>query len=86
MFKISLFILSIWIISPISYAQKTGDKKLFKIADGVNINMVWVEPGIFWMGSPDDEPERYLEREVLHEVKITKGYWIAQTETTQKVW
>ena len=39
-------------------------------------------PGIFWMGSPDDEPERFRE-EILHEVRLTRGIWVAETPVTQ---
>ena len=68
------------------FAQKLGETRLFKITDDIHIEMVWIEPGQFLMGSPESEPERIPQREQQHEVKITKGFWIAKTETTQKVW
>lgn len=41
--------------------------------------MVWIAPGTFWMsathGAGDDT-----------EVTLTRGYWLAQTETTQSQW
>lgn len=45
----------------------------------------WIAPGEFMMGSPDNEPER-LSREDYHEVRLTKGYWLADTALTQAVW
>ena len=45
----------------------------------------WIGPGEFMMGSPEDEPER-LDREKLHKVILTKGYWIAETACTQELW
>jgi formylglycine-generating enzyme required for sulfatase activity len=45
----------------------------------------WIAPGVFLMGSPDDEPER-LEDETQHEVELTRGYWLADTACTQALW
>ncbi|XOF33852.1 MAG: formylglycine-generating enzyme family protein [Candidatus Electrothrix sp. YB6] len=46
-----------------------------------------IEPGRFMMGSPADETEREsLGRESLHEVVLTKGFWMADTAVTQKMW
>jgi len=46
--------------------------------------MIWVKPGSFIMGSPLTEVGRIPEREKQHNVKITKGYWLAETEFTQE--
>ena len=45
----------------------------------------WCEPGLFLMGSPENEPERKGD-EVQHEVTLTEGYWIADTPVTQALW
>jgi len=45
----------------------------------------WIQPGIFMMGSPEKEPERESD-ERLHEVVITRGYWLADTACTQELW
>jgi len=37
------------------------------------------------MGSPEDEPERYSD-EMLHEVTLTQGFWLADTTVTQGLW
>lgn len=68
------------------FPQKTGDKKTVTLTDGIHIEMVFIEPGSFIMGSPDSELERNAARERQHHVKLTKGFWIAKTETTQLVW
>jgi formylglycine-generating enzyme len=47
--------------------------------------MRWIAPGRFLMGSPKDEPERY-DDELLHEVELTEGYWLADTACTQELW
>ena len=39
----------------------------------------WIEPGEFWMGSPPDEPERFDREGPRHGVRLTAGYWLADT-------
>jgi sulfatase modifying factor 1 len=45
----------------------------------------WIKPGKFLMGSPGNEPERFGD-EVLHEVTLTRGFWLADTACTQALW
>ena len=45
--------------------------------------MVWIPPGKFMMGSPASEPNRD-DIETQHEVTLTKGFWLAKHELTQK--
>ena len=52
---------------------------------GVRQAFRWCEPGMFLMGSPENEPERSSD-ERLHEVTLTKGFWIADTPVTQALW
>jgi formylglycine-generating enzyme required for sulfatase activity len=47
----------------------------------------WLEPGQFFMGSPEDEPEREIwGKETRHEVHLSKGFWLADTPVTQELW
>ncbi len=78
------------------YQVKMKDEKLFfcvkdeseskditiPLAEGVDLDMIWIEPGTFMMGSPEDELGRY-DNEVLHQVTLTMGYWLGQYEVTQ---
>ena len=45
----------------------------------------WIEPGTFMMGSPADEEGR-MERETLHPVTLSKGFWLGETTVTQALW
>jgi sulfatase modifying factor 1 len=45
----------------------------------------WIAPGRFLMGSPPDEPER-RDNEVQHEVRLSRGFWLADTTCTQALW
>ena len=46
---------------------------------------VLIQPGTFMMGSPEDEVGRF-DDETLHEVTITKPFYMQTTPVTQKQW
>jgi formylglycine-generating enzyme required for sulfatase activity len=46
---------------------------------------VWCPPGQFMMGSPTSERGRNAD-EVQHEVVLTRGFFLAETECTQGQW
>ena len=52
------------------------------LSDVASLNMIWVEPGSFGMGSPENEIGRSND-EKLHQVILTKGYWLGMSEVTQ---
>ncbi|MDO5308301.1 MAG: formylglycine-generating enzyme family protein [Planctomycetia bacterium] len=52
---------------------------------GIELSFHWAPAGVFVMGSPENEPGRY-DDEVQHEVTLTHGFWLAETETTQRLW
>ena len=62
-----------------------GEECKFEIAPGVKIVMCWIPPGEFLMGSPVDEDDRF-EIETQHQVRITREFWLAKTQTTQEQW
>lgn len=53
---------------------------------GVTQRMRWIEPGTFWMGSPETELHRYANESPRHLVTLTEGYWLADTACTQALW
>jgi len=52
---------------------------------GVRQAFRWIPAGRFMMGSPESEAERD-DNELLHEVILTQGYWLADTACTQALW
>ena len=52
---------------------------------GVEMEMVYVAPGSFMMGSPGSEEGRG-DDETQHRVTLTKGYWLGKYEVTQRQW
>ena len=51
-----------------------------------NQTLRWIEPGTFWMGSPEDEPGRERNEGPRHKVTISQGFWLADTACTQALW
>ena len=51
----------------------------------VAMEMIWVEPGSFTMGSPTTEAGRstVTDRETEHNVTLTKGFYLGKYEVTQ---
>lgn len=46
----------------------------------------WIEPGEFVMGSPEKEEGRSDNEGPQHVVRLTEGFWLADTACTQAVW
>ena len=65
--------------------EKIPVKKETFTVNGVSFKMVRIPVGEFMMGSPSDEPKRN-EDERQHRVRITKPFWMGQTEVTQGLW
>lgn len=74
-----------------SWAHVTGTDKYGVWADlkvdGVTQRFRWIAPGTFMMGSPENEDGSGVRGfENQHQVTISKGYWLADTECTQAMW
>ncbi len=59
-----------------------GQDATVSLPGGVALNLIWIAPGTFMMGSSDDELGNGGD-EILHEVTLTKGYWLGKYEVTQ---
>jgi formylglycine-generating enzyme required for sulfatase activity len=65
--------------------MRAGEERDWEIAPGVKMTFCWCPPGEFMMGSPETEKGRHKnENQVL--VILTKGFWMAKTQVTQKQW
>jgi formylglycine-generating enzyme len=56
-----------------------------QFTNDLGMTFVWIAPGTFMMGSPEDEPERH-DDETLHRVTLTRGYYLQTTPVTQGQW
>ncbi|MCM8611924.1 SUMF1/EgtB/PvdO family nonheme iron enzyme [Accumulibacter sp.] len=54
--------------------------------NGVVQRFRWIDPGEFLMGSPGDEPGREENEGPRHRVRLTQGFWLADTACTQALW
>ena len=68
--------------SPAAASAEKKDNLTFKLADGVDLEMIWIPAGTFMMGSPEDELGRY-DNETQHQVTLTQGFWIGKYPVTQ---
>ena len=68
----------------LSFCSKESENKdmTIPLSEDVNLDMIWIEPGTFMMGSPEDEQGRY-SIETQHQVTLTKGFWLGKYEITQ---
>ena len=55
---------------------------LHSVPSANDLEMIWVEPGTFMMGSPPTEEGR-ADDETQHEVTLTKGFYLGKYEVTQ---
>ena len=53
--------------------------------NGAGLTLRWCPPGQFVMGSPVGEPGRDIDED-QYPVKISKGFWLGETEVTQEQW
>jgi len=64
-----------------------GERRLIEIA-GKQVAFRWCPPTAmqgFWMGSPAGEEQRDGD-ETRHQVVLTQGFWMMETEVTQGLW
>ncbi len=59
-------------------------KASFVIAD-LSMEMLWVKPGTFEMGSPSSEKTR-ADDETPHTVTLSQGFYLGKHEVTQSEW
>ncbi|MBR4834944.1 MAG: SUMF1/EgtB/PvdO family nonheme iron enzyme [Thermoguttaceae bacterium] len=64
--------------------KKAGERMTLTIK-GVEYAFRWCPPGTFTMGSPENEEYRN-ENETQHQVTLTRGFWILETEVTVGMW
>ena len=64
--------------------DEAGERRTVTV-NGVEFAFRWCPAGTFMMGSPTSEKGRY-DDEKQHQVTLTKGFWMMETEVTQKQW
>ena len=64
------------------HGVKHGDVKMLMLPGGATMEMIFVAPGSFMMGSKDGASNE----KPAHKVKLTRGFWLGKYEVTQKQW
>ncbi|MDA0745730.1 MAG: formylglycine-generating enzyme family protein [bacterium] len=72
-------------IDPAS-SKGSGISETFVLPSGGAMEMQWIDPGMFRMGSPEDEEGRNASEGPQHEVTISQGFYIGKYEVTQAQW
>ncbi|OHB64074.1 MAG: hypothetical protein A2Y77_12370 [Planctomycetes bacterium RBG_13_62_9] len=74
------------VVNPI-YVPVDNDSPLpERIVDSIGIELVWIPPGRFLMGSPENEQGRDGDESPLHAVTLTEGFYMGVYEVTQAQW
>ncbi len=73
-----------WAFAPVGLAGEPDPMPSERrvIAD-LKLELVWIKPGTFTMGSPPDEPGRNKAEGPQMTVTLTKGFWLGKTTVTQ---
>ena len=56
------------------------------VKDGISIDMVKVEAGTFMMGATSEDNDAEADEKPIHQVALTKDYYIGKYEVSQKLW
>ena len=65
---------------------KAGDTRTVDLGGGVTLDLVWIPPGTFTMGSPASEIGRRNNEGPQHRVTISRGFWMGKYPVTQQQW
>ncbi|MFP4502238.1 MAG: bifunctional serine/threonine-protein kinase/formylglycine-generating enzyme family protein, partial [Candidatus Hydrogenedentota bacterium] len=71
---------------PIQREPQAGEARQVDLGNGVNLDLVWIPPGEFLMGSLESEEGRGRDEGPQHRVEITRGFWMGKHEVTQAQW
>jgi len=63
-----------------------GEKKTFTLPGGATMEMIYVGPGSFIMGSPAYELGRHRSDEMQRRATLANGFWLGKYEVTQRQW
>jgi formylglycine-generating enzyme required for sulfatase activity len=64
----------------------TGQAWRLQVSPTVPLDMMWIPPGSFTMGSPEGEPSSNANERPQTKVTLTKGFWLGKTIFTIGQW
>ena len=69
-----------------SSLSSDGNTISIPVKNGITIDMVKVEAGIFMMGATSEKLNPYNDEKPVHEVTLTNDYYMGKYEVTQVLW
>ena len=67
-------------------APAAGKPHRIELPGKAALEMVWISPGGFTMGSPASEPDRRADEAPQTKVTLSKGFWLGRTPVTIGQW
>ena len=74
------------LVSLIAGVAEANPEKMFILPGGAEIEMVWIEPGTFMMGSDVGHGRYNPDPTPIHQVTLTRGFWMGKYEVTVEQW
>jgi len=71
---------------PAAPSPSTRTAEAAKVNDKDGLTYVWILPGTFQMGCSLGDSECYDDEKPVHQVMISSGFWMGQTEVTQEAY
>ncbi len=56
------------------------------LSNDVTLNLAWIPPATFMMGSPESDPTRKGDESPQHQVTLSAGFWLGRTLVTIGQW
>jgi formylglycine-generating enzyme required for sulfatase activity len=75
---------SLFVLAGELAAQEQPNESPKEFTNGIGMKFVWIPPGSFTMGSPQEEEGR--GEELQHKVTLTRGFYIGVYPVTQEQW
>ena len=69
-----------------SGSSLSGNALTIPVKNGINIEMVKVEAGSFYMGATSEMQNPYSDEKPDHRVTLTNNYYVGKYEVTQALW
>ncbi len=73
-------------VAKISFPGGNAKDKMSFTVNGVDFNMVNVRKGTFQMGATEEQESADAKEKPVHQVTLSKDYYMGETEVTQALW
>lgn len=84
-FSIVIMFILFCVLSMMAQEVKPANLEVIDLGKSVKLEMVLIQPGTFKMGSKKNDKD-HREDETLHEVTLTKPFYLGKYEVTQEQW